>query len=105
MKNRGSRQDLEGRLCTETAPAPPVTKPARPPRRPPPVDPHLRSHADDPAVAAGAGGRGHRMIERRRFVLTSLAGVVAEPLAAEAQPAARGIMTRRPSRLLARGRR
>jgi hypothetical protein len=29
------------------------------------------------------------MIERRRFVLTSLAGVVAEPLAAEAQPAAR----------------
>jgi hypothetical protein len=40
MKNRGSRQDLEGRLCTETAPAPPVTKPARPPRRPPPVDPH-----------------------------------------------------------------
>jgi hypothetical protein len=44
------------------------------------------------------------MIERRRFVLTSLAGVVAEPLAAEAQPAARGIMTRRPSRLLARGR-
>jgi hypothetical protein len=44
------------------------------------------------------------MIERRRFVLASLAGVVAEPLAAEAQPAARGIMTRRPSRLLARGR-
>jgi hypothetical protein len=45
------------------------------------------------------------MIERRRFVLTSLAGVVAEPLAAEAQHAAWGNMTRRPSRLLARGRR
>jgi hypothetical protein len=45
------------------------------------------------------------MIERRRFVLTSLAGVVAEPLAAEAQPAARVIMTRGPSRLLVGGRR
>jgi hypothetical protein len=38
-------------------------------------------------------------MDRRRFLLTSLAGVVAEPLAAEAQPAARvpqvGVLRRR----------
>jgi hypothetical protein len=56
-------------------------------RRPPPV----RSRAakalglDHPAVAAGAGGSGHRMMDRRRFLLTSLAGALAAPFAAGAQ--------------------
>ena len=39
----------------------------------------------DPAVAAGAGGSGDRVVDRRRFLLTSLAGALAAPLAAEAQ--------------------
>src|SRR5262249_13951333 len=39
-----------------------------------------------PGVAAGAGGSDHRMMGRRRFLLTSLAGVFAAPLATEAQP-------------------
>src|SRR4030095_9155859 len=43
------------------------------------------ARADDPAVAAGAGGSGHRIVERRRLLLTSVAGVVALPRAAEAQ--------------------
>ena len=43
----------------------------------------------DPAVAAGAGGSGDRVMDRRRFLLTSLAGVLAAPLAAEAQQAAK----------------
>ena len=42
---------------------------------------------DDPAVAAGAGGSGDRVMDRRRFLLTSLAGALAAPLAAEAQQA------------------
>ena len=41
----------------------------------------------DPAVAAGAGGSGDRVMDRRRFLLTSLAGALAAPLAAEAQQA------------------
>jgi hypothetical protein len=36
----------------------------------------------DSAVAAGAGGSGHRIVDRRRLLLTSLAGAVAAPLAA-----------------------
>jgi ABC-type uncharacterized transport system substrate-binding protein len=43
----------------------------------------------DPAVAARAGGSGHRIVDRRRFLLTSLAGALAAPLAPEAQQAAR----------------
>jgi hypothetical protein len=39
MRNRGSRQNLEGWLRSKTAPAPPMPKPARPPRRPPPRRP------------------------------------------------------------------
>src|SRR4029450_8137113 len=39
----------------------------------------------DPALAAGAGGSGHRVVNRRRFLLTSLAGALAGRLAAEAQ--------------------
>jgi hypothetical protein len=39
LERRGSRQNLEGWLRKKTAPAPPVTKPARPPRRPPPRRP------------------------------------------------------------------
>ena len=38
----------------------------------------------DPGVAAGAGGSGHRIVDRRRFLLTSLAGALAAPLAADA---------------------
>src|SRR4029450_7631904 len=41
----------------------------------------------DPAGAAGAGGSGHPVVDRRRFLLTSLAGALAAPLAATAQPA------------------
>src|SRR5262245_551837 len=41
---------------------------------------------DDPAVAAGAGGSSYRVMPRRRFLLTSLGGVIAAPLAAGAQP-------------------
>jgi hypothetical protein len=43
----------------------------------------------DPALAAGAGGSGHRMMDRRGFLLTSLVGVLAAPVAAEAQQAAK----------------
>ena len=42
---------------------------------------------DDPAVAAAAGGSGDRVMDRRAFLLTRLAGLLAAPLAAEAQPA------------------
>src|SRR4029453_3223603 len=38
---------------------------------------------------AGPGGSGDRVMDRRRFLLTSLAGALAGPLAAEAQPAAK----------------
>jgi hypothetical protein len=43
----------------------------------------------DPVLAAGAGGSGHRMMDRRGFLLTSLVGVLAAPVAAEAQQAAK----------------
>jgi ABC transporter substrate binding protein len=45
------------------------------------------SWLDDPAVAAGAGGSSDRVngMDRRRFLLTSLAGAFAAPLAAGAQ--------------------
>ena len=39
------------------------------------------SRPHDPAVAAGAGGSGDRVMDRRRFLLTSLAGALAAPLA------------------------
>ena len=39
MRNRGSRQNLEGWLRSKTAPAPLTPKPARPPRRPRPPRP------------------------------------------------------------------
>ena len=39
MRNRRSRQSLEGWLRRKTAPAPPVPKPARPPRQPRPPRP------------------------------------------------------------------
>src|SRR5262245_25676222 len=45
--------------------------------------------ADDSAVAAGASRSGDPVMDRRRFLLTSLAGVLAAPLAAEAQTAGR----------------
>ena len=35
----------------------------------------------DPTVIAGAGGQGDRVMDRRRFLLTSLAGAFAAPLA------------------------
>jgi hypothetical protein len=41
----------------------------------------------DPAGAAAAGGSGHRVVDRRRFLLTSVAGAVAVPLVAEARQA------------------
>src|SRR4029453_7084381 len=41
----------------------------------------------DPALAAGAGGSGDRIVDRRRFLLTSLAGAFAVPLGAEGQQA------------------
>jgi hypothetical protein len=37
----------------------------------------------DPAIVAGAGGSGHPVVDRRRFLLTSLAGAVAAPLAVD----------------------
>jgi hypothetical protein len=40
----------------------------------------------DPAVAAGAGGPGHRVVDRRRFVLTLLAAALPAPVDAGAQP-------------------
>ena len=40
-----------------------------------------------PPVAAGAGGSGHRVVDRRRFLLTSLAGALAAPLVAAPQQA------------------
>src|SRR5215831_852814 len=40
----------------------------------------------DSAVAAGPGGSGDRLMDRRRFLLTSLAGALATPIAARAQP-------------------
>jgi ABC-type uncharacterized transport system substrate-binding protein len=43
------------------------------------------ARADDPSVAAAAGGSGQRMISRRAFVGAVAVGVVAVPLAAEAQ--------------------
>src|SRR5262245_41072681 len=43
----------------------------------------------DPALAAAAGGSGDRIVDSRRFLLTSLAGALAAPLAAEAQQARR----------------
>src|SRR5262249_15668894 len=42
-----------------------------------------------PAVTAAAGGSADRVMDRRRFVLTSLAGAVVASLAAEAQYASR----------------
>ena len=39
----------------------------------------------DPALAAGAGGSGDRVMDRRRFLLTSLAGALGAPLDAGAQ--------------------
>src|SRR5262249_4549080 len=39
----------------------------------------------DPAVAPSASGPRHRVMDRRRLLLTSLAGVVAAPIVAEAQ--------------------
>jgi len=43
----------------------------------------------DPAIAAGAGGSDYRMMERRRFLVASLAGALAAPRAAGAQPSGR----------------
>src|SRR5262249_5204242 len=40
----------------------------------------------DPSLTAGPRRPNHRMIDRRRFLLTSLAGAIAAPLAVEAQP-------------------
>jgi hypothetical protein len=37
----------------------------------------------DPAIVAGAGGSGHPVVDRRRFLLTSLAGALAAPLAVD----------------------
>src|SRR5206468_714834 len=42
---------------------------------------------DDPAVGAGAGGPGHRVIDRRVFLCGMTLGTLAAPLAVEAQPA------------------
>ena len=42
---------------------------------------------DDPAVAPAAGGSGDRVVERRAFIGTLAGGLLAAPLAAEAQPA------------------
>jgi putative ABC transport system substrate-binding protein len=51
----------------------------------------------DPALAAGAGRSSDRVVDRRRFLLASLAGVLAAPLAGEGQPAGKvyrlGILT------------
>src|SRR4029450_7281089 len=44
---------------------------------------------DDPAVPAAPRRSGHRMMDRRRFLLTSVAGAFAVPLVAEAQQAAK----------------
>ncbi len=43
----------------------------------------------DPAVAAAAGGRGHPVMDRRAFLSTIALGLLAAPLAAEAQQAAK----------------
>jgi ABC-type uncharacterized transport system substrate-binding protein len=43
--------------------------------------------ADNPAVATAAGGSGYRIADRRRFLLTSLAGALAAPVVVGAQPA------------------
>src|SRR5262245_66464317 len=40
-------------------------------------------------LAAGAGGSDHRVMDRRRFLLTSLAGALAAPRVAGTQPAER----------------
>jgi len=40
----------------------------------------------DPAVAAGPGGSGHRVVDRRRFLMASLAATVGLPFGANAQP-------------------
>ena len=44
---------------------------------------------DDPAVAPAAGGSGDRVMDRRAFIGTLAGGLLAAPLAAEAQPAAK----------------
>src|SRR6185295_5778429 len=41
---------------------------------------------DDPAVGAGAGGSGDRVMDRRAFISTLAGGLLAAPLAAQAQP-------------------
>src|SRR5262249_17336025 len=41
--------------------------------------------AHDPAIITRAGRRSHRVMDRRRFLLTSLAGALAAPLATGAQ--------------------
>jgi len=45
-----------------------------------------RPRPHHPADAVGTGGSGDRIVDRRRFVLTSLAGALAAPLAAAAAP-------------------
>src|SRR5713101_8110357 len=45
--------------------------------------------SDDPAVGAGAGGPGDRVMERRAFIATLAGGLLAAPLAAGAQPGAK----------------
>src|SRR4030095_7275948 len=48
-----------------------------------------RPRPHDPALAAGAGGPSHRMIDRRGFLPTPLGGALASRLAAGAQRVAR----------------
>ena len=44
---------------------------------------------DDPAIAPAAGGSGDRVMDRRAFIAGIAVGLLAAPLAAEAQPAAK----------------
>src|SRR5688572_9206094 len=53
------------------------------------VSAHKDRHGLRSAVDAAASGSGHRMISRRRFLTTGSAALLATPVIAEAQQAAR----------------
>jgi hypothetical protein len=80
MRNRGSRQNLEGRVRTKTAPAPPVPKPTRPPRTA-----ATAPTGASQATLITAQKSGQPVMDRLAFIAIMGGSIVVAPLVSEAQ--------------------